>query len=79
MLPQNHGPMQTLLQVVLTAWREADRVASERPEQSAEHVAALVAAERLRDLYTELVASAKADHDGAALAVVRSEVLPGSS
>jgi hypothetical protein len=65
--------MQTLLQVVLTAWREADRVASERPEASAERSAALIASARLRDLYTELVASAKADQDSAALAVVRSE------
>jgi hypothetical protein len=60
--------LQKLLQVVLTAWREADRVASERPETSKEHEAALVAAERLRVLYTELVASAKADNDGPALA-----------
>ena len=59
--------MQRLLQVVLTAWREADRVAVERPEGSREHDAALVAADRLRGLYGELVASAEADNDVAAL------------
>ena len=69
--------MQKLLQVVLTAWREADRVASERPETSKEHEAALVAAERLRVLYTELVASAKADNDAPALA--SAEALPEPS
>jgi hypothetical protein len=63
--------MQTLLQVVLTAWREAERVASERPADSAEHLAALVAAERLRDLYRELVASARTDHDATALAAAQ--------
>jgi hypothetical protein len=59
--------MQRLLQVVLSAWREAERVASERPDESREHVAALVAAERLKGLYGELVASAKADDDRVAL------------
>jgi hypothetical protein len=59
--------VQRLLQVVLTAWREADRVAVERPEGSREHDAALVAADRLRGLYGELVASAQADNDMAAL------------
>ena len=59
--------MQRLLQVVLTAWREADRVAAERSEGSREHEAALIAAHRLRGLYGELVESAKADNDTAAL------------
>ncbi|HJP87657.1 MAG TPA: hypothetical protein VJ850_01320 [Candidatus Limnocylindrales bacterium] len=59
--------MQRLLQVVLSAWREAERVASERPDESREHVAALVAADRLKGLYGELVASAKADDDRIAL------------
>ena len=59
--------VQRLLQVVLTAWREADRVAAERPEGAREHEAALVAADRLRGLYTDLVASAEADNDVAAL------------
>ena len=59
--------MQRLLQVVLTAWREAERVAGERPDGTREHEAALVAAERLRHLYGELVESAKADDDQAAL------------
>ena len=62
--------MQRLLQVVLTAWREADRVAAERSEGSREHDAALVAGDRLRVLYSELVASAEADNDVAALAGV---------
>lgn len=62
--------MQRLLQVVLSAWREAERVASERPEASREHAAALVAADRLKGLYGELVASAKADDDRAALELV---------
>jgi len=51
----------------LTAWREAERVASERPEGSREQQASLVAAERLRGVYTALVQSAKADNDVAAL------------
>jgi hypothetical protein len=55
--------VQKLLQVVLTAWREAERVATERPEGSQEHDAALVAADRLRALYGELLESAKADND----------------
>lgn len=63
--------MQRLLQVVLTAWREAERVAAERSVESREHQAALVAAEHLRGLYTELVESAKADNDDAALATVQ--------
>lgn len=62
--------MQRLLQVVLTAWREAERVAAERPDDSREHDAALVAAQRLRGLYGELVDSAKADNDVAALSSV---------
>jgi hypothetical protein len=65
--------VQRLLQVVLTAWREADRVASERSEGSREHDAALVAAERLRGLYTELVDSAKADNDMAVLNSLQTE------
>lgn len=60
--------MQRLLQVVLSAWREAERVAAERPDESRERVAALVAADRLKGLYGELVASAKADDDREALA-----------
>ena len=63
--------MQRLLQVVLTAWREAERVAGERSVESREHEAALVAAERLRGLYTELVESAKADNDDAVLKTVQ--------
>jgi hypothetical protein len=61
--------LQTLLQVVLRAWREAERVASERPTSSKEHQAALVAVDRLRVLYMELVESAKADRDEKAIAV----------
>lgn len=68
--------MQTLLQVVLRAWREAERVASERPEGSRERDAALVAAERLKTLYTDLVAAAKADNDTAALAGLSTEPTP---
>jgi hypothetical protein len=63
--------VQTLLQVVLRAWREAERVSRERPEASRERAAALVAADRLKGLYTELVAAAKADDDAAALAIVQ--------
>lgn len=57
--------MQRLLQVVLSAWREAERVAAERSETSREHGAALIAADRLRALYGELLDSAKADADTA--------------
>ena len=70
--------MQRLLQVVLSAWREAERVASERSEGSQEHQAALVAAERLRLLYGELVESAKADDDAAALEAARTLGEPGT-
>jgi hypothetical protein len=70
--------MQRLLQVVLSAWREAERVASERPDESREHAAALVAADRLKGLYGELVASAKADDDRVALeAAAASELSTG--
>jgi len=62
--------VQRLLQVVLSAWREAERVAAERSEGSQEHKASLVAAERLRELYGELLDSAKADHDTSAVAGV---------
>jgi hypothetical protein len=60
--------VQRLLQVVLSAWREAERVAAERPEGSQEHEAALVATERLRVLYGELLESARADHDTSTVA-----------
>jgi hypothetical protein len=63
--------VQRLLQVVLSAWREAERVATERAEGTQEHKAALVAAERLRGLYRELVESAKADNDTKALESAR--------
>ena len=66
--------MQKLLQVVLTAWREAERVASERGEGTREHEAALVATHRLKALYGDLVESAKADNDVEALAAA--PVLP---
>jgi hypothetical protein len=59
--------VQKLLQVILTAWREADRVAAERPDGSQEHAAALVATGRLRELYGDLLESAKADDDVAAV------------
>jgi hypothetical protein len=55
--------VQRLLQVLLSAWREAERVAAERPDGSREHAAALVATDRLRRLYGELLDSAKADDD----------------
>lgn len=64
--------MQRLLQVVLSAWRESERVASERPDASREHQAALVAADRLRGLYADLLESAKADEDLAAVNAVPS-------
>ena len=70
--------MQRLLQVVLSAWREAERVASERPDESREHVAALIAADRLKGLYGELVASAKADDDRVAVEAAAASEL-GSS
>jgi hypothetical protein len=72
--------VQKLLQVVLSAWREAERVASERPEGSQEHSAALVATNRLRQLYGDLLDSAKADHDSQAVAGAKPlEALDGSS
>lgn len=71
--------VQKLLQVVLSAWREAERVASERPEGSRERDAAVLATERLHGLYTELLESAKADHDAAALRVADDAVESGST
>lgn len=70
--------MQTLLQVVLRAWREAERVARERPDGSREQEAALVAADRLKDLYSDLVAAARADNDDAALASLAPEPTAGT-
>jgi hypothetical protein len=63
--------VQKLLQVVLSAWREAERVASERPEGSQEHSAALVATDRLRQLYGDLLDSAKADKDSQVIATAK--------
>jgi hypothetical protein len=63
--------VQKLLQVVLSAWREAERVASERPEGSQEHSAALFATERLRRLYGDLLDSAKADQDSQVVATAK--------
>jgi hypothetical protein len=45
--------MRALVQEGLAAWREAERVAAERPD-GPEHDAAVRSAERLRDLYAEL-------------------------
>jgi hypothetical protein len=67
---RRRGHMQRLLQVVLSAWREAERVAAERSEGSQEHKAALVASDRLRLLYGELLESAKADDDRAVVDAV---------
>jgi hypothetical protein len=75
---RNGGNVQRLMQVVLTAWREAERVAAERSEGSQEHKAALVAADRLRGLYGELLDSAKADDDTVALDSASPEVLEGA-
>jgi hypothetical protein len=71
--------VQKLLQVVLHAWREADRVASERPEGSMEREAAIIASERLHGLYSELLESARADDDVAALRVAREALEPQGS
>ena len=68
--------MQKLLQVVLSAWREAERVASERPDGSQEREAAIIATQRLHNLYQELLESAKADHDVTALRVAREALEP---
>jgi hypothetical protein len=63
--------VQKLLQVVLSAWREAERVASERPAGSQEHEAALIATDRLRQLYGDLLDSARADKDSEAIATAK--------
>jgi hypothetical protein len=47
--------VQALIQVVLSAWREAERIASAREEGSPEHHAADRVAQRLHDLYDELL------------------------
>ena len=46
--------MQTLVAEVLAAWRRAERLAEELPEGTPDRAAALVACERLRDLYHDL-------------------------
>jgi hypothetical protein len=46
--------VQTLVAEILAAWRRADRLASELPAGTPEHEAALLACERLRDLYHDL-------------------------
>jgi hypothetical protein len=47
--------MQTLVAEVLAAWRRADRLVATLPQHSLEYSAAVVAAERLHDLYQDLV------------------------
>jgi hypothetical protein len=47
--------VQTLVAEVLAAWRRAERLVGSLPERSLEHSAALHAAERLHELYTDLV------------------------
>lgn len=47
--------MQALVREVLSAWREAERVATEHAPGTPEHEAAQVSVERLRLLYIDLV------------------------
>ena len=46
--------MQTLVAEILAAWRRAERLAAALPDESREHWAALMAAERLQNLYRDL-------------------------
>ena len=49
--------MRTLVAEILAAWRRAERLAGELEEGTAEHDAAVLACERLRDLYRTLTST----------------------
>jgi len=52
--------MQSLVADVLAAWRAAERVAMENDPGTPEYATAILAVDRLRSLYAELVSAAKA-------------------
>ena len=47
-------PVQTLVAEVLAAWRRAERLSAELPDDSLEGAAATMASKRLHDLYVDL-------------------------
>jgi ABC-type nitrate/sulfonate/bicarbonate transport system substrate-binding protein len=61
--------VRTLVAEVLAAWRRAERLATELPEESRERLAAVIAAERLHALYRDLekVAGEVSEADARAL------------
>ncbi len=46
--------MQTLVAEILAAWRRAERLTEQLPDATPEHAAAVMACDRLRDLYRTL-------------------------
>ena len=55
--------MKTLVEAVLAAWRESERIAADHPAGSREHDVALAAAEHLRQAYALVTASSPAADD----------------
>lgn len=53
--------MKTLVAEILAAWRRAERLTDELPDATPEHAAALMACERLRDLYRALTTAGGVD------------------
>jgi hypothetical protein len=68
--------MQKLVAEVLAAWREADRVAAEYAPGTTDHLAALEAVERLRELYAKLTGLATGDEATAAVTLAAIRVRP---
>ena len=46
--------MQTLVAEILSAWRRAERLTGLLPAETPEHAAAVIATEKLRELYQEV-------------------------
>jgi hypothetical protein len=68
--------MQALVKEVLAAWREAERVAAQQPPGSADHDAAVIAIERLRNLFTELTTHGSSVNHEMAEALLKEAGLP---
>jgi hypothetical protein len=68
--------MQALVTEVLAAWREAERVAMQHPLGSPDHAAAVVAIERLRNLFMELTSGQSSVSPETAAAMLKAAGLP---
>ena len=62
----HNAAVQALVAEVLRAWREAERVANEREPGTSDHVAAMIAVERLRDVYADLMSAQAGETDATA-------------